>query len=107
MANRGGFVTGHSGLGHVAVTTKNPHQVRGYLADFTTLTVSNYAFEQCTACSPSVIEAYEKEGHDMICAACNDSDYLEHVSHLDELKRKTDALELELDWSDEEAEGIQ
>lgn len=84
-----------------------PHQVRGYLADFTTLTVSNYAFEQCTACSPSVIEAYEKEGHDMICAACNDSDYLEHVSHLDELKRKTDALELELDWSDEEAEGIQ
>src|SRR5689334_21372597 len=30
MANRGGFVTGESGLGHVALTTKKPHQVRGY-----------------------------------------------------------------------------
>lgn len=30
MANRGGFVTGSAGLGHVAITTKKPHQMRGY-----------------------------------------------------------------------------
>jgi 2,3-dihydroxybiphenyl 1,2-dioxygenase len=30
MAVRGGFVTGEAGLGHVAVTSTRPHQVRGY-----------------------------------------------------------------------------
>lgn len=32
MATRGGFVTGDAGLGHVAVTSKNPQQLRGYYA---------------------------------------------------------------------------
>ena len=26
----GGFVTGESGMGHVAITSKKPHQMRGY-----------------------------------------------------------------------------
>lgn len=30
MLARGGFVTGESGMGHVAITTKKPHQMRGY-----------------------------------------------------------------------------
>jgi 2,3-dihydroxybiphenyl 1,2-dioxygenase len=30
MAVRGGFVTGEGGIGHVALTSKKPHQVRGY-----------------------------------------------------------------------------
>src|SRR6516225_1364020 len=30
MAVRGGFVTGEAGIGHVAVTSKKPHQIRGY-----------------------------------------------------------------------------
>src|SRR3546814_21175759 len=27
MANQGGFVTGEAGMGHVAITTKKPHQI--------------------------------------------------------------------------------
>lgn len=30
MKARGGFVTGECGIGHVAVTSKKPHQIRGY-----------------------------------------------------------------------------
>jgi 2,3-dihydroxybiphenyl 1,2-dioxygenase len=30
MATGGGFVTGEAGMGHVAVTTTKPHQLRGY-----------------------------------------------------------------------------
>jgi 2,3-dihydroxybiphenyl 1,2-dioxygenase len=30
MAARGGFVTGEAGIGHVAVTSTKPHQMRGY-----------------------------------------------------------------------------
>ena len=53
MANRGGFVTGESGLGHVALTTKKPHQVRGYyntvfdarLTDYIDETISGLKFK--------------------------------------------------------------
>ena len=30
LAASGGFVTGVAGMGHVAITTKKPHQMRGY-----------------------------------------------------------------------------
>mgnify|MGYP002713852362 CR=1 FL=1 len=83
-----------------------PQQVRGYLSDFTTLTMFNYAFEHCTACSPAVLNAYEQGGHDMILDVCNDSACLEHITRLDDLKRETDALDLDLDWSDDEVPHV-
>jgi 2,3-dihydroxybiphenyl 1,2-dioxygenase len=53
MANQGGFVTGESGMGHVAITSKRPHQVRGYyntvfdarLSDFIDETISGIKFK--------------------------------------------------------------
>jgi 2,3-dihydroxybiphenyl 1,2-dioxygenase len=49
----GGFVTGDGGIGHVAVTTKKPHQVRGYydtvfdarLSDYIDETISGLRFK--------------------------------------------------------------
>ncbi|OBH54097.1 extradiol ring-cleavage dioxygenase [Mycobacterium colombiense] len=53
MAARGGFVTGAVGMGHVAVTSKRPHQVRGYyqtvfdarLSDYIDETISGVKFK--------------------------------------------------------------
>jgi len=53
MAVRGGFVTGEAGIGHVAVTSKKPHQVRGYyntvfdarLTDYIDETISGLRFK--------------------------------------------------------------
>jgi 2,3-dihydroxybiphenyl 1,2-dioxygenase len=53
MANRGGFVTGESGMGHVAMTSTKPHQVRGYfntvfdarLTDYIDETISGLKFK--------------------------------------------------------------
>jgi 2,3-dihydroxybiphenyl 1,2-dioxygenase len=53
MAVRGGFVTGEAGIGHVAVTSKKPHQVRGYyntvfdarLTDYIDETISGLKFK--------------------------------------------------------------
>ena len=50
---RGGFVTGESGLGHVALTSKKPHQMRGYyntvfdarLTDYIDETISGMKFK--------------------------------------------------------------
>jgi 2,3-dihydroxybiphenyl 1,2-dioxygenase len=53
MAARGGFVTGAAGMGHVAVTSTRPQQVRGYyntvfdarLSDFIDETISGLKFK--------------------------------------------------------------
>jgi 2,3-dihydroxybiphenyl 1,2-dioxygenase len=53
MAIRGGFVTGEGGIGHVAVTSKKPHQIRGYyttvfdarLTDYIDETISGLKFK--------------------------------------------------------------
>jgi 2,3-dihydroxybiphenyl 1,2-dioxygenase len=53
MAASGGFVTGAAGMGHVAVTTTKPHQVRGYydgvfdarLSDYIDETISGLKFK--------------------------------------------------------------
>lgn len=53
MVTRRGFVTGPAGMGHVAVTTTKPHQVRGYydtvfdarLSDYIDETISGVKFK--------------------------------------------------------------
>jgi 2,3-dihydroxybiphenyl 1,2-dioxygenase len=41
----GGFVTGESGMGHVAITTKKPHQMRGYYNTVFDARLSDYIDE--------------------------------------------------------------
>jgi 2,3-dihydroxybiphenyl 1,2-dioxygenase len=41
----GGFVTGEDGMGHVAITTKKPHQMRGYYSTVFDARLSDYIDE--------------------------------------------------------------
>lgn len=45
LASTGGFVTGAGGLGHVAIATKKPHQVRGYYSTVFDARLSDYIDE--------------------------------------------------------------
>jgi hypothetical protein len=45
MAVRGGFVTGEDGMGHIAITTKKPHQMRGYYNTVFDARLSDYIDE--------------------------------------------------------------
>ncbi|WP_428341874.1 VOC family protein [Mycobacterium sp.] len=45
MAVRGGFVTGEAGIGHVAVTSTKPHQVRGYYSSVFDARLTDYIDE--------------------------------------------------------------
>lgn len=45
MANRAGFVTGTAGLGHVAIISKKPHQMRGYYDTVFDARLSDYIEE--------------------------------------------------------------
>ena len=45
LAARGGFVTGVDGMGHVAIATKRPHQMRGYYSTVFDARLSDYIDE--------------------------------------------------------------
>jgi 2,3-dihydroxybiphenyl 1,2-dioxygenase len=45
LAAAGGFVTGDSGMGHVAIATKKPHQMRGYYSTVFDARLSDYIDE--------------------------------------------------------------
>ncbi len=45
LAASGGFVTGVDGMGHVAITTKKPHQMRGYYSTVFDARLSDYIDE--------------------------------------------------------------
>lgn len=45
LDSTGGFVTGAAGMGHVAVATKNPHQMRGYYGAVLDARITDYIDE--------------------------------------------------------------
>lgn len=84
-----------------------PHQLRGFLAQFNTLRVVGQAYDRCTGCSASVVQAYDSMGFDMLRRAFNEEQYLEQLTGLDKMYEEADELEAAVDWDveDEDEEG--
>jgi len=92
-----GAAEGSGGLGKLG---ELPHQVRGSLATFNANSVVGQAFPQCTACSACVVDAYEREGKDLLLRAFNNPTALEDLTGLTELMAQSAAIdELLLDGS--------
>ncbi|PVV04772.1 hypothetical protein BB560_000714 [Smittium megazygosporum] len=95
-----------------------PHQIRGFLGDFQQHIVLGNSYDKCTACSDTIINAYKnrKINNFLLCAFNNikqsapegeikvDSqeledeanfNYLEWLTGLSELHRKTDMLDVD------------
>lgn len=79
-----------------------PHQLRGFLGQFRNVPLVGAAYDKCTGCSETVIQAYEKGGFDMLLKAFNDTKYLESLTGLDRLFDEGEAALESVDW--EEAE---
>ncbi|KIY53447.1 E1-like protein-activating, partial [Fistulina hepatica ATCC 64428] len=76
-----------------------PHQLRGFLAQFRNMPIVGHAFDKCTGCSETVLQAYEKDPMGTVLKACGDTKYLEQLTGLDKLYEEAQkAMEgLELD----------
>lgn len=66
--------------------------------------ITGRPYDCCSACSPKILEAYEKEGWEFVKRAINEKGYVEELSGLAEVQRKADQLGDELEWDEEEGE---
>ena len=89
-----------------------PHQLRGFLSTFSTLSITGAPFPACSACSEPVLEAYKQGPWAFVKRALNERGWVEEISGLGELQRKAQELEdqggmeaWEEDDEDDEGEG--
>lgn len=82
-----------------------PHQIRATLPIFRTACMCGSAFDRCTACSQTVVNAYKAEGLDFLLKACNRSSYLEDLTGLTEMHRQAEAALEEMADIQDDIEG--
>ncbi|KAI4721237.1 E1-like protein-activating [Aureobasidium sp. EXF-10727] len=78
-----------------------PHSLRGFLADWRTLTIRGQAYDCCSACSPTILSLYNNEGWGFVKRAINEKGYVEEVSGLAEVQRRAEELDNDVDWQSE------
>lgn len=66
-----------------------PHQIRGFLAHFSSVQPASHAFNKCTACSSQVISKYRENKIEFLMEVFNTTDYLERVSGLADMLENT------------------
>lgn len=67
-----------------------PHQIRGFLNNFSTLKLSTPAYDHCSACCPDVVDTYKLLRWDFVRAALNDHTYIENLSGLAKVQREAE-----------------
>ncbi|KAL5639969.1 hypothetical protein ACGC1H_006511 [Rhizoctonia solani] len=83
-----------------------PHQLRGFLAQFSNKLITGAAYDKCTGCSETILKEYESRGFEMALRAFNETGYLEKLTGLDKLHADSEAAMESVDWIEEgEGEG--
>ncbi|KAF1354132.1 hypothetical protein EJ07DRAFT_17344, partial [Lizonia empirigonia] len=83
-----------------------PHTIRGYLSTFSNIQVEGRPYDCCSACSETVVKAYEADPWDFVQRALNEKGWVEEMSGLKEVQRRADAAADDLDWDSDEGGGM-
>ena len=83
-----------------------PHTLRGYLSTFTTLPIIGHPYSCCSACSPTVLSAYETDPWGFVQRALNEKGWVEEMSGLKEVQRRADEAADDLEWDSGEEGGL-
>ncbi|PGH17000.1 ubiquitin-like modifier-activating enzyme ATG7 [Helicocarpus griseus UAMH5409] len=81
-----------------------PHQVRGFLSNFSNVVVSGKSYNCCSACSANIINAYKQHGWAFVERAVNEKDYVEELSGLKEVQRAAEEASAALDFEESDFE---
>lgn len=68
-----------------------PHQIRGFLHDYSQKRLSCPSFKHCSACSETVLAHYKEEGWDFIHKCLNHPKFLENVCGLERIQQEADS----------------
>ncbi|KAK5102644.1 Autophagy protein 7 [Lithohypha guttulata] len=81
-----------------------PHQIRGFLSNFTSINVIGQSYDCCSACSDRVLDEYKQDGWIFVEKALNSKDYVEELSGLKEVHRRAEAAAAEIEAAFEEGD---
>jgi ubiquitin-like modifier-activating enzyme ATG7 len=62
-----------------------PHQIRGFLSNFSNVSIAGKSYDCCSACSSKIVEAYRTDGWEFVKRALNEKGYVEELSGLKEV----------------------
>lgn len=79
-----------------------PHQIRGFLRDFSIVKLSAPSYKYCSCCSDAVIEAFERDGWEFVKLALNDSRFLEDLTGLTKVQQEAEEAVKNMEVSDDE-----
>jgi ubiquitin-like modifier-activating enzyme ATG7 len=74
-----------------ASSESTPHQLRGFLHDFSVVKLQTASFTHCTACSRGVVDAFTSDPEALLRQALEEPEALERISGLADLKAAVDA----------------
>lgn len=89
-----------------------PHQIRGFLHNFTQHKLSAPKYKYCSACSQSVVDEYLANGWEFVKQCLNDVNYLEQLCGLKSVQEQAEIAAqnllqlLEMDDTDEDNEWL-
>lgn len=64
------------------------------------------SYDKCTACSPKILDAYEKDSVHFLKCVLKDPMVLENITGLTALKEESEAMLLNTDWAEEDDEDF-
>jgi ubiquitin-like modifier-activating enzyme ATG7 len=73
--------------------------MRGFLHNFQNLVVKGRSYDCCSACSPTILEAYESGGWEFVKRALCERGYVDEVSGLAEVHRRAEEAD-KAGWSE-------
>jgi len=79
-----------------------PHQLRVALPFFRTDVMTGCSFDKCTACSPTVLHAFDERGFAFLLEAFNRATYLEDLTGLTKMHAETEAALEDVDVFDDD-----
>lgn len=81
-----------------------PHQIRGYVSTFQNMVIRGQSYDCCSACSPTILGAYRKDGWAFVRQALLEKDFVAELSGLAEVQRRAEEMAAEVDWEEEDDE---
>lgn len=81
-----------------------PHQIRGYAATFQNMLISGQSYDCCSACSPKIVDEYNRSGWEFVKRALTEKDYITELSGLAEVQRAALAAADDFDFEGSDLE---